>query len=107
MADVPTITWEGQSGKTYKYWIYKIGYQFDPQPANYIFIKETKLHTWQALYIGETSNLSERFDNHHKMSCIRQNEATHICAHKSDTNETTRLAEESDLIANWKPICNN
>ena len=102
-----TINWSGKSGKEYKYWIYEIGTTFDEVPANYIFAKETTQGNFSPIYIGQTSDLSERFDNHHKMPCIRREGATHICAHKSSANETTRKVEEADLIQRWNPDCND
>ena len=103
-----TIDWEGISGKKYKYWIYDIGYdKFDPVPANYIFTKEPKPRTHEPIYIGETEDISERFDYHHKIDCIRRNGATHIHAHKSNSDKEIRCLEESDLINKWKPICND
>jgi len=107
MAERTTIDWDGKSGKTYKYWIYEIGYTFAQEPGNYIFAKETKPHTWSPIYIGQTDDLSERFDYHHKMPCIRRNKATHIHAHKSSTSEAVRQAEETDLIQRWHPVCND
>jgi len=101
-----TIDWPGKSGKVYRYWIFKIDHAFSPQPANYIFAKETRPSTFSPIYIGQTSDLSERFDNHHKMPCIRRNGATHICAHKSSSNETERLSEELDLVKRWQADCN-
>jgi predicted GIY-YIG superfamily endonuclease len=102
-----TIEWDGISGKTYTYWIYETGYIFANQPGNYVFARETESGRFKPIYIGQTDDLSERFDNHHKMSCIRRNGATHICAHKSSENESTRRAEELDLIKRWKPTCND
>ena len=75
-------------------------------PANYVFAKETSPNKFRPIYIGQTSDISERFENHHKWSCITRNGATHICTHKSSANETERLAEESDLIKNYNPVCN-
>lgn len=102
-----TINWKGQSGQTYKYTIYPI----DPLPdfnaiaGNYAFAKETEPKTHKVLYFGETDNLSERFNNHHKWDeCIR-NGATHIHVHLSGGKQA-RLAEERDLIGNYNPICN-
>ena len=101
------IFWEGASGTKYKYWIYDIGYdKFDPVPANYIFAKEAEPQKHEPIYIGETEDISERFDDHHKIDCIRRNGATHIHAHKSNSDKETRCSEESDLINKWKPICN-
>ncbi len=103
-----TIIWKGASGKEYKYWIYDIGYDgFDAVPANYIFTKETTPNTHRAIYIGETKDISERFDDHHKMPCITRNGATHIHAHKSSSSKEIRCEEEKDLIDNWNPVCND
>ena len=60
----------------------------------------------RAIYIGETGDLSDRFDNHHRMPCIKREGATHICTHKSSANKETRRTEEVDLIGNYDPICN-
>lgn len=102
-----TIEWVGQSKTKYKYWVYKIGATFKKAPANYVFAKETDPETLLPIYIGETEDISERFDNHHKMPCILENGATHICVHKSSDDKKVRCEEESDLIANYHPICND
>ena len=101
-----TIEWHGESGKTYRYWVYELGMTFGSSPGNYIFARETEPGKFRPIYIGQTGDLSERFDGHHQMPCIRRNGATHICAHKSGTDEATRKAEEDDLIARWAPVCN-
>ena len=101
-----TIKWVGQLGEEYTYWAYEIGTTFSKAPANYIFAKATKPETLLAIYIGETEDISERFDYHHKIDCIRRNGATHICTHKSSDDKKVRYEEESDLIANYHPVCN-
>jgi hypothetical protein len=105
MADLGSIVWIGKSGKKYTHWLYKMGTEFLATPANYIFCKQSG-NGYQAIYIGQTGNISERFDNHHKMPCITKNGATHICVHKSSESESERCVEESDLIENYQPICN-
>ena len=105
MADEGTVYWIGQSGEKYNYWIYKIGYALASSPGNYVFACKTESNTFKPIYIGQTGDLSERFDNHHKMPCITRNGATHICAHKK-SDEAARLAEEDDLIQNYNPVCN-
>jgi hypothetical protein len=106
MSDAPTIEWEGQSGTKYTYWIYPLGTTFKAEPGNYIFAKESKPNSFSPIYIGETGDLSERFDSHHKQDCIDSNQASHIHVHKNDDGEVARRAEESDLIAKWNPPCN-
>ena len=107
MADTPSILWPGKSGKEYKYWIHTMGTTFNNKTgANYVFAKETTEVHYKPIYIGQTGNLSERFDNHHKMPCIKKNSATHICVHLN-SSEQNRLAEESDLLQRWSTPCND
>ena len=106
MADTPTIQWPGASGKSYKYWIYPIGHSLKAEAGNYIFAYESRPGSYTPVYIGQTGDLSERFDNHHKAVCIKNAGATHIHAHLN-TKKQDRLDEESDLIAKWKPTCND
>jgi hypothetical protein len=101
-----TIIWEGRSGTEYKYWIHPLPPNFREVPGNYIFAKETKPDTFTAIYIGEAGDLSDRFDNHHAMPCIKREGATHIHVHTSSAGEQARRDEESDLIARWSPTCN-
>jgi hypothetical protein len=101
-----TIIWQGQSGKSYEYWIYKLPPNFSSKPGNYVFARETSPGRFVPVYIGETSDLSERFDNHHKAACISRNGATHIHAHVNSDGAAARLAEEADLVARWQPRCN-
>jgi len=74
-------------------------------PGNYVFAKETKTESFVPIYIGETGDLSERFNNHHKMPCIRQHGATHIHVHTSSSFVSVRRVEESDLNDKWNPVC--
>ena len=60
------IHWSGLSGRQYEYRIYPLGTNFKAVPGNYIFAKETAQGRHSPIYIGETADLSERFDNHHK-----------------------------------------
>lgn len=107
MTTEKTIEWTGQSGTKYRYWVYPLGTGMKEAPGNYVFTRETEPLKWRPIYIGQTGDLSERFDNHHKMPCIRQNGATHIHTHTSSADEATRKAEEDDLIERWHPICND
>ena len=107
MANGETINWEGKSGKKYRYWIHPIGASFEKVPGNYVFAKKTTPNIYTPIYIGETGDLSERFDNHHKMPCIEKNGATHITEHTSSTSTTVRRAEELDLKHFFYPVCND
>ena len=107
MTSEGTIDWVGKSGNKYKYTIYSIGTAFKKAPGNYVFAKETKKDTFRPVYIGETEDLSERFDSHHKMPCIIRNKATHITVNMGETSAIKRRAEEKDLIDGKNPICND
>ena len=102
-----TIIWTGASGAQYEYRIYLFPHDFIVTPANYIFAKKTILGNFRAVYIGETGDLSDRFDNHRAMPCIQRQGATHIHAHATSDGAQTRRDEESDLIANYDPPCND
>jgi hypothetical protein len=56
------------------------------------------------MFLLLTSDLSERFDNHHKMPFILRNGVIHIHVHTSGANETVRLAEEKDPVWRWTPL---
>ena len=113
MAGDRTIKWTGQSGKEYGYAIYKLDETYKAVPANYVFVKEITAAQgstpalFNPIYVGQTSDISQRFENHRKMPCIKRDGATHICVHISSEDEAVRLAEESDIIKQWNPPCND
>ncbi len=107
MPALGTIRWAGKSGEKYRYWIFPIkDFSFKASPGNYVFARRTKTGSYVPVYVGETGDLSDRFDNHHKMACAIRNGATHIHAHTSSADDEVRRAEESDIIAKWNPVCN-
>ena len=105
MASDDTITLNGKSGKVYDYYTHPFGESFKPAPGNYVFVKKDS-EGINIIYIGETGDISERFDSHHKMDDIKSAGATHILTHTGDANEKIRKTEEQDLIDNYDPPCN-
>lgn len=97
--------WRGISGIDYAFKIFDVGTMFKAVPAVYIFCKKINGH-WAAIYIGQTKDLSERFDNHHKMPEIKRYGATHIHVSVNENGEKARKHQESDLIANYNPPLN-
>jgi len=97
--------WRGTSGKEYMYGIYSIDGTWNDVPGNYIFARETKPHTWEAIYIGETESFKERIPNHNELPCVRRNGGIHVHAHVNRDSQA-RLAEEKDLLANNTTPCN-
>jgi hypothetical protein len=90
----------------YTYAVHQIGAPLGSRPGNYIFARETTPGEWQPVYIGETGDLGEQFDNHRAMSCITRAGATHIHIHGNNAGVDGRRQEEGDLIRRWSPPCN-
>ena len=107
MGALAVMKWQGQSGRRYKYWVYKIGTKFKEAPANYVFARETAALTFAPVYVGQTGDLGSPLDDHEKMPLIRESGATHIHVHANSRGEPARLEEEADLVNMWSPICNN
>ncbi len=101
-----TIIWDGISGKEYKYWIFPIGTTMKALPGNYIFAQEITPGRFRPIYVGETEDLSVRFESHHKMTLILLRGASHVCTHSGSPIAEIRRAEERDIIARWNPIAN-
>lgn len=58
----------------------------------------------QIIYIGETGDVSTRFEDHHKRDCFVQWYANCICIHLDDDAES-RLKKEDDLVREQSPLC--
>lgn len=104
MSKVESVKVRGASGKTYTFDVYPWGTTFKAVGAVYLVLKKNQSN-YSILYIGQTGDLSERFDDHHKASCFTRHGRTHIGI-LVESSETRRLAIEADLIANYKPVCN-
>lgn len=105
MAAVDKVTVEGISGTQYEFDVYLWGTQFKPVGAVYIVLKKKPTGNYDLLYVGQTGDLSERFDNHHKKPCFDRNGKTHIGV-RVESSEKRRLSIEADLTAKYKPVCN-
>lgn len=107
MGKIGEIEWDGITGKKYRYHIYPIAESHNAVPANYLFAKKNADGQYSPIYVGETGDISERFDSHHKMPCIKQRGATHLCTHKSSEDATVRRLEEQDIKKKLHPPCND
>lgn len=109
MAKLGTITLTGQSGTEYKFNIYNWGTNFDEIGAVYYISNRHEDNddwwTHTKIYIGQTGDLSDRFDNHHKAKCFEDHNANAISVHR-EGNENSRLFIEEDLIEALNPPCN-
>jgi hypothetical protein len=105
-----TIVLTGASGNKYTFYVHGLGTEFKAAGGVYAVLKAVSNQagslTYYVIYIGQTGDLSERFDNHHKADCFRRNGANRISAFCEGT-EKARLAAESDLIAKYDPPCND
>lgn len=100
MAVSISITAKGVSGFDYRFHLYPIGTSFKPLPGVYVFLKGG-----DPVYVGETADLSERFDNHHKAMAIRRHGANQIGV-LVESNGERRLAIERDLLGGYHWPCN-
>jgi len=104
MAQEGRIKVIGASGRSHEFVIYPWGQKFNPVGGVYLVLKRN-IGKYEILYIGQTGDLSERFDDHHKQGCFDRNAKTHIGVRVVST-EQERLAIESDLLGNYKTACN-
>jgi predicted site-specific integrase-resolvase len=77
-----------------------------PEPPEALFdrtIFSGYSHT--RIYVGQTEDLSTRFDNHHKEACFDKHNKNCVCVH-GEEDEDTRLEIEKDLIDKYDPPCN-
>jgi len=106
MAAEGKVTATGATGTQYEFEVYPWGTAFNSIGGVYLVLKKQLSGTYDLLYIGQTGDLSERFDNHHKAPCFTRNGKTHI-AIKVESSEQRRLSIEADLIRKNKTSCND
>jgi excinuclease UvrABC nuclease subunit len=104
MAQEGKVSVVGASGRSYEFMVYPWGQAFNPVGGVYLVLKR-KIGNYEILYIGQTRDLSERFDDHHKQGCFDRNDRTHIGVLVVST-EQERLAIERDLLGHYKTACN-
>lgn len=100
-----THDWEGASGKVYTYEIHEMREHWYDMPGNYIFAYESSPQEWTPVYIGQTESLQDSLAYHFQLTCIRRNFGTHVHT-RMNKDKDDRLAEERDLLARFKPPCN-
>jgi len=110
MAYKGNITYQGASGKDYIFKVYEKSTTFNDVGAVYLITKsqykKAKDRWYHSLiYIGQTQDLSARFDNHHKENCFKEKQYNRICVYRVN-GEKTRLKVEKDLLDNYDPPCN-
>lgn len=93
----------GESGEIYQFTVYEIGEDFPEICAVYVFAKAQGT-LLRPIYIGQTRNLGQRMQHHHKLGCSLLFGANCICVMKVNENYLELI--ESDLIAAYLPPCN-
>ena len=97
------MTFIGLSGIIYDFSLHTWGATFKPLGAVYFITdrhpKKTGGHLHKAIYVGQTHDLSVRFDAHPKADCFKQHSANCICVLLED-DEAQRFVIEQDLIEN-------
>ena len=110
VAKISDASFKGKSGEKYRFNVYPMGQAFKAVGAVYAVTRRSKnssgLYSHEIIYVGETGDLSTRFDDHHKADCFAQHNANCICTH-GDEDEESRLAKEDDLIRQQNPPCND
>jgi len=106
-----TITFTGKSGTEYEFGIYPLDTDFRKDYGAVYFItrrysKNDGGYSHTQIYVGQTSDLSERFNAHHKWDCFTKNSANCACIH-GEERESVRLRIEGDLVDNYHPCCND
>ena len=109
MSKLGTIDLQGQSGQKYTFNIYKWGAELKDIGAVYYISnrQENADGSWSHtnIYVGQTEDMSERFDNHHKAECFDSYNVSAISIHQEE-GEDSRLEIEDDLITALDPPCN-
>ena len=106
MSAQQSVTLTGRSGKQFTYYAYPIDTVFTPNPGNYAFARRVSMDEFHILYFGETGDLSERFDYHHALSCVKTWGGDTLLARIGSDNAQTRRDEEADLVSAYSPPCN-
>lgn len=109
MSKIGTIKFEGISGISYDFNIYDINTNWnDNVSAIYVVSKRYQSdnkYKHKKIYIGRTTNLKERFSQHHKEECFIKNNAN--CISILLEKDEDKLAQiETDLIKGNSTLCN-
>ena len=98
------VTLKGQSGAQYEFEVYQWGTLLELTGGVYLVLRKLPAGNYSILYIGQTVDLSERFDNHQQAACFTRNGRTHVAVRVENSKEK-RLATETDLIRNYQTSC--
>lgn len=111
MSKLGTLNLTGKSGQEYAFDVYPSDANFNDGIACVYYVsKRTEKQDGggdhEAIYVGETGDLVDRFGNHHKQMCFDGHDYNAISIHK-EANEDRRTDIEDDLIEAINPPCND
>ena len=111
MARLGTMTLTGASGAEYQFNIYSSDASWSEGIDCVYYISDRRekpdggfSHT--SIYVGETQDLKDRLENHHKQDCFDRRNYNAISVHR-DGGSAQRLEIEADLVEALKPSCND
>jgi hypothetical protein len=103
-------TFRGKSGKDYEFMVYPLRTKIRKIAGLYVIAdrchKDSSAYRHQALYVGQTEDLSQPFEKHRKAKEFERHNANCICFYKEES-EDFRIEIERDLVAAMRPICND
>ncbi len=109
MASLGKTAFKGKSGKLYRFKVYPLGTKF--RKVSGVYLVANRLHRQDGsyrhivVYVGQTEDFSQPFEQHRKANEFRQQDANCICL-QSDDSEESRLAKQHDLVVALHPVCN-
>ena len=106
MVQIKNITLNGASRRTFSFQVFPWSTNLKQSGAVYAVLKQTPTGHYSIIYLGQTSDLNKRFENHHKQDCFDQNGKTHLAVYPVPT-ESRRFDIETDLLRSYKPVCND
>ena len=111
MAKLGTLTLTGASGSTYDFVVYGADTTWNEGVMCVYYVSERTeksdgTGTHSNIYVGQTEDIKDRFDDHHKQRCFEAHGYNAISV-LIESNEFARLAIEGDLIDALNPPCND
>jgi len=112
MVKLGELALKGRSGNTYSFDVYLANTSWADGVACVYYVSKRTPNpnggfTHTAIYVGETENVRQRFEGHHKQSCFSRHGYTAISIHRVSGGAQARRDIESDLIAKQNPPCND
>ncbi len=109
MAKLGSVNFTGKSGSVYTFAAYPAGTTFNDVGAVYFVTKRSPDgqggYSHKRIYVGQTIDLSTRFDSHHRQDCFEREGANCICVYV-ESDEEKQLLIEKDLRVAYDPPCN-